>query len=142
MVRNLGLVLAAALLLLPCTAGGQSVVIPQSSLQQHGLTRAWFTQVAVDRANGRILSVTQHGGMLCVQTDQAKIHALDAETGRTLWAVQVGRRGYPTQAPAANSRYIALVNGSTLFVLDRETGKQKWMRQMRGSPGAGPALSE
>jgi hypothetical protein len=145
MFRKLAFFPVVAILLgLPCPSWAQrsgAMVIPETTVRRHGLTRAWFAQVAVDRSSGHLVHITQQGGMLFVQTDQAMVHALDAETGRTLWAVQVGRRGHPSMAPAANDDFVAVVNGSMLYVVDRKDGKLKWARQVGASPGAGAALS-
>ena len=80
--------------------------------------------------------------MLFVQTDLGMLHAIDAETGRTRWAVQVGNRRYPSLPPAANDQYVAVINGSTLYVLNRETGRGVKSHRLGGGPGAGPALSK
>ena len=47
-----------------------------------------------------------------------------------------------TSEAAANEEYVAVVNGSMLYVLDRVGGSVRWQRRLRGAPGAGPALSE
>ncbi len=81
-------------------------------------------------------------GTLFVQTDQAILQAIDAETGQTLWSVEVGRRGHPSLRPATNADMVAVVNGSNLFVLNRHQGKVLWQQAIPGAPGAGPALSD
>jgi outer membrane protein assembly factor BamB len=43
--------------------------------------------------------------------------------------------------PAANDKFVALVNGSTLYVLDRADGRPIIMRPVGGAPGAAPALT-
>ena len=45
-------------------------------------------------------------------------------------------------APGVNHQYLAVINGSTLHVLDRITGRQKFERVLGGAPGTGPALSD
>ncbi len=79
---------------------------------------------------------------LYVQTDGGTLHALDGETGRTIWSRCVGHPQRITLAPAADDRYVASVNGSTLFVFDRATGEIIWQRKVRGAPGAGPGLTQ
>ena len=59
-------------------------IVPEVTAQRHGLTRAWFVQVDIDRSRSRLAHVTQHKGMLLLQTDRGMVHALDAETGRTI----------------------------------------------------------
>jgi outer membrane protein assembly factor BamB len=77
-----------------------------------------------------------------VVTDSAVVQAIDGETGRTRWAAVVGNSRYPTDAPGANDDYVAIVNGTNLYVLDQATGDVAWRRQTLGAPGAGPAVSD
>ena len=79
---------------------------------------------------------------LYVQTNRSTLQALDAATGRTKWVAQVGNRDYPSMAPGANDDYVGVVNGSTLYILDQESGKLAWERRLDQAPGAGPALTD
>ncbi len=116
-------------------------IVPEVTAQRHGLTRAWFVQVDIDRSRSRIAHITQHKGMLLLQTDRGMVHALDAETGRTFWAQQIGHANHPSMAPAANDKFVAVVNGSYLYLANRATGLVLWQRRLGGSPGAGAAMS-
>ncbi|QDU97781.1 outer membrane protein assembly factor BamB family protein [Lignipirellula cremea] len=75
-------------------------------------------------------------------TDHGTIHALDGETGETIWVRTVGSRNHPTLQPGVNEHYVAIVNGSILYILDRLTGRDLWSRQLQGVPGAGPAVAD
>jgi outer membrane protein assembly factor BamB len=116
-------------------------LVPQNVAARHGLHRAWFTVISLDRAVGHIAHMTLHGGTLFVQTNHAMLHAIDAETGRTIWMQQIGARNRPSLEPAANDDFVAVLNGTMLHVVDRKTGKPKWERRVIGSPDGGPALS-
>jgi outer membrane protein assembly factor BamB len=78
---------------------------------------------------------------LFVQTARGVIQAIDGETGRTLWARRVGRPDYPTTAAAGNERHVAALNGLTLFVVQRESGRLVWEKKIVSAPSAGPGLS-
>jgi outer membrane protein assembly factor BamB len=135
-------ILSAVLAWCAATSASQAaVVIPQTLAARYGLTRAWFTQVGSPAATGPIRHVTLDRGTVFVQTQDSMVHALDAQTGRILWATQVGPRNHISSEPAANEKYVAVVNGSVLFLLDRASGQLQWQKQLSGSPGAGPALS-
>src|SRR5690349_1406951 len=82
-------------------------LVPQTTAARNGLTRAWFTQVDVDRASGRLEHVTLAGDLLLAQTNKAVVHAINAETGRTLWVQQIGERNLVNMAPAANDSVVA-----------------------------------
>lgn len=79
---------------------------------------------------------------LYATTNRGVVHAIDGESGRTKWSTIVGERDHPTLAPAANDKYVAVVNGSWVYMLDRNDGRQLWRRSLVGAPGAGPAMSE
>ena len=123
------------------SAGYPSGIIPQTDAARHGLKRAWFTQIQADRGRGRVTHVTMDRGMLFVETDRAMLHVIDAQTGATVWAKQVGRRDHPSLPPGANDKLVAVVNGSSLYVMNRFTGRLLWQTKVDGAPGAGPALS-
>jgi outer membrane protein assembly factor BamB len=140
--------LAAALLGLfvvccASTASGQGGgLVSETTARRHGLTRSWYAQMDLNQASEKIAHATLQGGMLFVQTTGAVVHALDAETGRAVWVELIGRGDRFSAEPAANSKFVAVVNGSTLYLIERQTGRIEWTRKLRGSPGAGPVLTE
>ncbi|MCH7729308.1 MAG: PQQ-binding-like beta-propeller repeat protein [Planctomycetes bacterium] len=77
---------------------------------------------------------------LYVATDRGVVHAIDAETGQTRWAMPIGRPDHPNMEPAANERFVAVVNGSHLYVVNSQDGKFVWQRRLKSAPGAGPAI--
>ena len=128
-----------------CTGGpawaARSELISETTAARHGLTRPWFTQVELDRARGRLRNLVLRDGTLYAQTDKAVVQAIDAETGKTLWSRQVGSPQYLTMSPGIHRDFVAVINGSRLFVLNRYNGDLLLETELTGSPGAGPALS-
>jgi len=110
--------------------------------QAPGLVRAWTGQVQMDPARSRVQHLCLYEDTLLAQTDRAMLHAFDAETGRTQWALMVGRPDRPSLTPDMNTQFVAVVNGSTLFVLNRIDGKILWKTLLEGFPGAGPTLGD
>jgi len=76
-----------------------------------------------------------------VVSDSGAVQAIDGETGRTRWSTYIGSPRFPTDAPGANDDYVAIVNGTNLYVLNQATGEIAWRRQTQSAPGAGPAVS-
>ncbi len=101
----------------------------------------WFAQVGVDSGRAQLRDLVLYKDALYAQTDKAVIHALDAETGKTLWCKQVGQARYPSMPPDANRDLLAVVNGSRLYVLNRYNGKLLYQREIEDAPDAGPVLS-
>jgi outer membrane protein assembly factor BamB len=79
---------------------------------------------------------------LYAMTDGGVVHAIDAQTGRTKWYTRVGNPNYPCEAPGANDHFVAVLNGSTIYTLNQANGEIVWTRQVRGAPGAGPAVTD
>lgn len=121
-------------------ASAADLIHPQR-LTPYGLEVAWFQQVQVDPARGRVTEWLLDRGTLFVVTNTAVLQAFDAETGRSLWATPVGRRELLTLKPTAGEHLVAVVNGSTIYVLNRYTGVILWSRQTEGAVGAGPVLA-
>jgi len=107
-----------------------------------GLERAWFAQVRIDSSRNQIVNWTLLEDTLIALTTGGTVHALDTETGKTLWVNQVGSSYYDAVGPAADDRYVAIISGSRLFVLDREDGHLLWSKTVGSAPAAAPALGE
>ncbi len=126
----------------PCRAQLGRQLIAESTAQRFGLTRAWTAQVELDRTRHHVVRGVLAGDQLFVLTSAGLVHSLDAETGRTLWTVQVGNSDYVSLGPATSAEYVAVLNGSTLYVLNRKSGALEMERPVGGGPGAGPALAD
>jgi hypothetical protein len=136
---------AASCLLAAMVAGevtGAQRLIGQDAANRLGLTRAWFTQVRLDPARNQVERAVLRGDRLTVLTTAGVVQDINALTGQTFWTARIGNENYPSLGPAANDKYVALVNGSTLYVLDRKDGKPVVVRSVGGAPGAAPALAE
>ncbi len=144
MTRRLVLVAAVSAVLLSSRgilAEVRTPLITQTEARHLGMKRAWFTQVPMDRSRSRVRDLVLDRGTLLVQDDRAMLTALDAETGETLWASQIGNPMHPSLVPGVNGDLVAVVNGSFLYVVNRFNGKLLWKTQLEGAPGAGAALS-
>jgi len=154
------LALLVALLVWPAESPGQAVrsqVLSRIDLLRHGLEQPWATQIQMDRSEDRVENVAvaltevngKHAVRMLVQTRRGVVQAIDAESGRKLWNVQVGNRDYPTFRPAANYRInrekqaegrVAVVNGTTLYIYDLETGAALREISLKSAPNAAPAM--
>lgn len=115
-------------------------VVSQETAQRVGLERAWAAHVELNGGRGRIAHISVQAGLLMVQTDQALVQVLDAETRRTLWTADIGRPGSVTTAPTATEQYVASTNGGHLYLFDRASGRPLWQKKMPTVPSAGPAI--
>jgi len=141
------LLLVAALLAAASPWGGllaapRSGLVPEATAARHGLTRAWFTQIQLDPSRTRVQDVVLHEGTLYVQTNRAMVHAIDAETGKTIWAKEVGRPNHPSLTPSVGDDLLGVINGSRLYVCNRYNGDLLFEIRVDGVPGAGVCLSK
>ena len=79
---------------------------------------------------------------LFVTTDRGVVHAIDGENGQTRWSTLYGNENHPTERPGVNERFVAVLNGTTLYLVKRKTGEVAWSRKVRGVPGAGPVITD
>ncbi len=120
------------------------VLCPNFDPRRAGPVRAGtrlLTQVQLDPAKHRLTELILDGDLLVIQTDAGTIHAVDAETGVTRWIRNVGDPRHPTLRAAVNQKWVAVINGSWVYVLDRRDGRLLWSTRSEVPPGAGPALS-
>jgi outer membrane protein assembly factor BamB len=116
-------------------------VSDQAKARQVGLKRAWFAQVRLDPSRNHVERAVLVGDRLSVLTTAGVLQELNALTGETLWIAPVGNPDYPSLGPAGTEQHVAVLNGSTLYILDRTDGRPVKIQSVGGAPGAAPALS-
>jgi outer membrane protein assembly factor BamB len=79
--------------------------------------------------------------LYCI-AESGLVTALDAETGATLWVRQFGSNVNPPYEPGVNDKFIAIANGTNVFVADSQTGELLYQSPLSSLPGAGPAVSD
>jgi hypothetical protein len=121
---------------------GQGPLVTREMAASRGLERSWFAQVPVNPARNRVSTWYLYYDRLYSVTDSGVVTSLNAETGEQLWAVQVGRPGHAAFGPGANADHLGIVSGGKLYLLNRHTGRMKWIRELGSAPSSGPALSE
>ena len=101
----LGLTILLPASILAATARAENIgelLVSQSLVERHGLTRSWFAQLPLAGMRAKVVAVVPDDDLLLVTTTTANVLALDAETGRLVWSAQVGDPNQPTLAPAGN----------------------------------------
>ena len=131
------------------SAAAGDAVLPETAMASHGLTQAWSVQMEMDGARSRITYAFLDSGTLFVQTDRATIQAYDTTAKgpngpKAIWpaARVVGNPDYFTFRAGVSADFVAVVNGSHLYVLKRSTGEVLWDTALGGSPATGPAISQ
>jgi len=75
-------------------------------------------------------------------TTDGQVQSIDGETGKTNWAVTVGKPQQPAQGIAANNDFVGVVSGPFVFCLDAKTGQTRWTRICDSAPSGGVAISD
>jgi outer membrane protein assembly factor BamB len=144
-LESMSVVLVVSCILSLCASGSAQAaprLVSDSQARHLGLAREWNAQVRVNAARNEVERAVLEGDRLTVLTSAGLVHEFDALTGRTIWVAPVGNPDHPSLGPAASDKYVALLNGSTLFVLDRADGKPIIVRPVGGAPGAAPAVGQ
>jgi len=129
-------------------AAATNRLITEQQALVHGLHRAWVTRVQLDAGRDQIANAASDGQYLFVLTQRGQLEAIDLVTGSSIWSVSIGNRNYLSAGPAISDqvikrfgdRLVALVNGSTLYVIKRSTGQPVWQKSLPKPAGAAPAI--
>ena len=78
---------------------------------------------------------------LYVRSSLGTVSALDAETGQAKWTTQAGTPGYPSYSVSATDTYVVTISGSTLYLLDAESGEVLDAVSTNYIPGATPTVN-
>jgi hypothetical protein len=70
------------------------------------------------------------------------VTAIDADTGELKWSTLIGDGKLPSIGVGATSDFVAAVNGSSVYCLEAETGKELWSQKCRYAVSAPPSVSE
>lgn len=70
-------------------------------------------------------------------SSRGDIHAVDGESGLTLWKTRVGNPDHPAVAIDANDNRVVAVVGPIVFCLDARDGHPIWEMKTKSAPGGG-----
>ncbi len=113
----------------------------RAALERLGLERQWFAVVPLVETE-RLAKISRTQDLLFAQTDYARLHAFDAETGRLLWTTQLGSKsGFP-RGVSANTWAVFATNANFLYALDRGTGRMLWRTTLSTLPTSPSACDE
>lgn len=113
----------------------------RAALERLGLERQWFAVVPLVETE-RLIRISRAQDLLFAQTNYARLHTFDAETGRLLWTADLGERSGFARGAAANSWAVFATNANMLFALDRGTGRPLWRTNLNTLPASPPACDE
>ncbi|MBQ17408.1 MAG: pyrrolo-quinoline quinone [Planctomycetaceae bacterium] len=111
-------------------------------LRHHGLIRAWWGQATMDPSRERVAHMTIDENVVIVQSSGGTATAFDNESGRRLWAAQLGPQDAPSQPAVTNSNFAFVPTAKNLYCLDKFTGRLLWQLRLPRIPSTSPAVDE
>lgn len=106
------------------------------------LAEKFVIQLSARGVEGKLQVIQVPQTILYVQSSRGTLQAMDAESGQTLWSAAIGLPTHPSMGSAANETYVATINGSRLYLLDRKNGEILWDREIQMNPDQGLAMSD
>ena len=79
---------------------------------------------------------------LYTQTDSGAVRAIDGETGKVRWSVNVGVSSSESLGVAGSGAHVAVLKGSLVYCLSSETGAILWSHRCESAPTAPPQVDD
>ncbi|MFO1046225.1 MAG: PQQ-binding-like beta-propeller repeat protein [Planctomycetaceae bacterium] len=114
----------------------------QQQLSRFGLERAWWGQAVLNPAREKVRHVSMDEDMVYVLSTGGVATAFDAETGKKRWALNLGRHDQPSYPIVSNENLAMAVVGSTLYGIQKTTGRVIWTLDMPAQPSTSPGVDE
>lgn len=109
-------------------------------LSRFGLERAWWSQATLNPKRDKIKYLVIDEEHVYLQGTGGIVTAFDAESGKKLWAVQLGNRDEPIFPGVSNDRHFLAVNGMSLYCIERFRGDVLWELKLPSMPSVGPSV--
>ncbi len=123
-------------------ARGNSMLLSETLLNRHGLTRAWWSHATINSKRDKLAYMVVDETHLFLQATSGVISAFDTDTGRYLWTKQVGLTDQAINPATSNDELLFVVNGTQLFGIDKNTGHTEWKLGMPGMPATSPVADD
>lgn len=119
-----------------------NVLPSHTMLRRHGLVRMWWGQATLDPSRDEIAHMLVDENVVLIQASSGAVTAFDSESGRRLWAAQLGPRDAPSQPAITNSDFAFIPAARKLYCLDKFSGELTWELKLPRSPSTSPAVSD
>ena len=132
-----------SLVILGESASAQVDALPTNRyLKQYGLEMYWWGQATLNPKRETVKNVMIDEEGVIVQASSGMITAFDSETGQKLWSNLIGRYDQAGFKPVANGDLILVINGLSMYAINRRTGDIKWQIGLPQYPSTGPAMDD
>ncbi|HEY4260548.1 MAG TPA: PQQ-binding-like beta-propeller repeat protein [Schlesneria sp.] len=114
----------------------------QQQLSRFGLERAWWGQATLNPSRDKVRHVSIDEESVFIVSTSGVVTAFDSETGQKRWATLLGRYDQPGFPVVSNENLALVVMGSTLFAIEKRSGKTSWTLTLPGQPSAAPGVDD
>ena len=114
----------------------------QRMLGRYGLELAWSNQAVMNPARDKVTHITVDEDLVYIQSSAGSITAFDNETGKQLWARQLGQRDSPQYPAVSNNDDVMVVSGITLYNIEKFRGGIQWKIVLPKVPSTSPATDD
>lgn len=120
-----------------------SAELPTSRmLNRYGLERTWWSQATINPKRDKVKYMVLDEENVYLQGTGGTVTAFDGESGKRLWAVQLGNRDEPIFPGVSNEKHFLAVNGMSLFCIERFGGEVLWELKLPTMPSVGPSVDD
>lgn len=113
----------------------------RGALERLEMAEHWHAVIPLS-ANERLLRISKAEDMIFAQTSLGRLHAYDAETGRSRWSVRLADVTPEARDVGVNSEIVFVTNMSKLYGLDRRTGRPMFDQTLASQASTGPLADE
>ncbi|QDU37821.1 Outer membrane protein assembly factor BamB precursor [Maioricimonas rarisocia] len=123
-------------------SGLTSGVPHERELARLGLTRMWWGQIVMDPRRDKIAHMRADESMVYVQASSGIVTAFNAETGRRMWSILLGRPDQEFYPVVTNDTTVFLAGGMRIYAVEKMTGVKRWELELPHHPSAAPEVDD
>jgi outer membrane protein assembly factor BamB len=111
-------------------------------LARHGLELVWWGQGVLNTSRDTVQHLSSDEDCVYVQSTSGIVTAFDMLTGQRRWAVKLGRFDHPSFRAVSNEDVVLIVVGTSMYGLDKVSGRTLWELRIPGPPSTSPAVDD
>ena len=111
-------------------------------LNRYGLTMAWWNQATINPNRDTVRYLTADEQVVYVQSSAGAVTAIDIETGRKIWSIQLGRQDAPAFPVTSNDELALILTGLDLYAIEKWSGNLAWRIRVPKQPSTSPVMDE
>lgn len=138
----LGIALLASPTFAQRIVGKGPQLIPEQTLNRVGLTRAWWSNGAINTQRDKLAFMVADETHLFLQATSGVITAFDAESGKFLWSRLIGYGDRSIYPVTTNDELLFALNGVRLYAVKKDTGDIVWQLGLPGMPATSASADD